>query len=350
MSKILLLLDHKNEFLKSVEDLHNYTSMNVDVICDRLTQYGHSVEKQKYAELDLTKSYRGYYVLYQTVEDIGLFYKSYVEDIIYFLERQGAIPLPGFALLLAHHNKCFMELLRTSLCFEGFKTIHSKLFGTAEEALEQTHEYPLVLKSAEGYGSRGVFLARDRKEFIKIVKALSGVFIVNKLSDVKEFLIYRLASNLLHKVQTKYREHTFYRKKFIVQNFIEGLKGDYKVLYFGGKYYTLYRENRDHDFRASGSGKFSPVPEEEISGLLEFCRRLTLEVDFPIIGMDVGFDGRQYHLFEFQCIHIGPYTLQYSQYWHEYHDGSWVKKEGRSNLEEEFCRSINEYIQQIEKK
>jgi glutathione synthase/RimK-type ligase-like ATP-grasp enzyme len=345
MSNFLILVDYKNNFQISVEDLHNYTSMNLPRICYLLSQYGHTVETSRFSELDLTKPYKGYYVLYQSAEDIGAFYKDYIEDILFFLEKQGANVLPGFIYLLAHHNKNFMELLRNGFSYEGFKTIKSKLFGTGEEALEQIKEFPVVLKSAEGSGSRGVFLARDRHEFIKYVRELSGVFIVNKFSDVKEFLIFLLSSKFLNKVRTKYRKYTFYRKKFIVQNFIQGLTGDYKVLFFGGKYYTLSRKTRDHDFRASGSGNFSTVPDDEIPGLLDFCQKLTLELESPIIGMDIGFDGSKYHLFEFQCIHIGPFTLHNSQYWHEYVEGNWLKIKGKTSLEEEFCRSIHEYVQ-----
>ena len=40
-----------------------------------------------------------------------------------------------------------------------------------------------------------------------------------------------------------------YRKKFIVQNFIEDLSNDWKILVFGKKYYILCRETRKNDFR-----------------------------------------------------------------------------------------------------
>jgi hypothetical protein len=129
-----------------------------------------------------------------------------------------------------------------------------------------------------------------------------------------------------------------------VQTFINGLNGDYKILAFGKKFYTLYRKNRANDFRASGSGLLYEVKDEEQIGLLDFARKLTCEIDYPILGLDVGFDGEKYHLIEFQMIHLGPYTLQVSTYWHEYIEGKWIKFTGKSNLEEEFSRAIMEYI------
>ena len=67
----------------------------------------------------------------------------------------------------------------------------------------------------------------------------------------------------------------------IIQTFIPGLQGDYKVLFFGDKYYMMYRKNREHDFRASGSGNFFPVPENDHEGLLNFARRVSKEIRLP---------------------------------------------------------------------
>ena len=106
----------------------------------------------------------------------------------------------------------------------------------------------------------------------------------------------------------------------------------------------MFRKNRDKDFRASGSGKFFPVSEKDHEGILNFARRVTLEIDFPIIGMDIGFDGSVYHLLEFQMIHIGTSALHRSEFWHEFHDGKWLRFEGVSNLEEEFSRAIHSFI------
>ncbi len=348
MAKIMILVDYKNDFLISIDDLVNYKSMNVSRIRDLLTGYGHLVEIIRYSELDFGREFNGYYVLYQTAEDPGVFYKNYIKDIIYYLECQGAIMMPKFSLFLAHHNKNFMELLRNDFIDEGLKTIESHLYGTAEEAISQIHDFPVVIKSAEGAGSSGVFLARDRKEFEKITKKISNIYVEISSLSIRDYIVWRYFLNIVKRIRPNYKYYSFNRRKFIVQNFIEGLKGDYKVLYFDGKYYSIYRENRNEDFRASGSGKFYPVDDAQIPNLLNFAQRLINEVDFPIIGMDIGFDGQIYHLFEFQFIHLGPYALQASESWFEYDHGAWVKKFGKSNLEEEFCRSINSYIRNKE--
>lgn len=349
MSKILLLLDYKNEFLISIENLHDYKSMRVNNVVSNLEGYGHSVEVLNYSDFDFKKDYKNYFVLYQSAEDIGVVYKSYIEDIAYYLEMSGAKLLPCFTYFLAHHNKNFMEVLRSKFADKKLQTIQSQLFGTAEEAIKVIDQFPVVIKAAEGSGSSNVLLARNKKEFEKSVKKLSGVFFVHDLETLKDYVVDRLAQNLIHKAQSKYRRYTFFRHKFIVQNFIGGLQGDYKVLYFGGKFYALYRKNRENDFRASGGGRLFEPEEANLPGLLDFASRVIREIDFPILGLDIGFDGKAYHLFEFQCLHIGPYALQASTYWFESRNNTWVKFEGKSNLEQEFCRSINEFIQKKEK-
>ena len=62
-----------------------------------------------------------------------------------------------------------------------------------------------------------------------------------------------------------------------------------------------------------------------------------------LLSEDIAFDGARYHLFEFQMIHLGPYTMQAAEFWHEYRNGEWVRFDGKSDLEVEFCRSICEH-------
>ena len=141
-------------------------------------------------------------------------------------------------------------------------------------------------------------------------------------------------------------KETIFRKKYIVQDFVPNLNGDYKVLYFGGKYYTLYRKNRENDFRASGGGRLFVCNEEEEKGLLDFAKKVVEELDFTIIGMDIAFDGEKYHLLEYQFIHLGPYTLQTAEYYLKEDNGSFVRIYEKSDLETEFVRRLLLYIKE----
>jgi glutathione synthase/RimK-type ligase-like ATP-grasp enzyme len=321
--------------------------MDVKKIEQMFASKGFTVEVMEFSQLDVNRDYKGYYVLYQTSETVGQFYKKYVEDLIYYLQMNGAIVLPEYKYLKAHHNKGFMELLRNTFSDKSLKTVSSKYYGTPIEALKEDPKLPVVIKQISGSGSTGVYCAKTKKEYEKYVRKVSKTIIADSYLDLHIGIIKNRIKKLLALVSQKYRNKIpkkVYRP-FVVQNFIPGLPGDYKVLYFGGKYYTLYRENRENDFRASGGGCLYEVPMEDNIPLLDFARKVVREIDFPIIGMDIGFDGKDYHLFEFQMIHIGPYALQRSNYYFIWKDNCWECVKEKSDLEEEFTRSIYEYIE-----
>lgn len=338
MNEILLLVDDEYNFQLSIDKNHEYHSMNLYKLCKYFKKFGWIIKIIKFKDLDLEQNFKNKFILYQSSERQGGFYKSYIEDIIYYLENRGAIVLPKYEYLKAHHNKVYMELLRKSFKNDDLKTIRSWVFGSLNDALSLNPKFPVVLKTAAGAGSYGVRLARNEKEYKKVVKELSKVYYYESLYDMGKYVIKKIIFPRIMKTHKKVE------RKFIVQTFVNNLKGDYKVLYYGGKYYTLYRKNRNNDFRASGSGKLFPVSDEENIPLLNFAKKLVKEIDFPIIGMDIGFDGEKYHLLEFQMTHLGPYTLQFSNYYFIKDGKDWKKIEEKSDLEYEFVRSIVEFI------
>lgn len=350
MKSLLIITDEQSEFLVSRADPRGYTSMDVRKIADYFMARGFSVTISRFSELDLRADYMGVYIVYQSSETAGGFYKRYIESVINYLEKKGAITLPKFEYLRAHHDKVSMELIRSGFRDQALKTLESRPYGSWIDARSYDSGFPVVVKSASSSASAGVFLAENKHEFDRLVRKAGKVVVSHGVYDFfggwMKIQLKRLVKILdpsLKKYYWKY-DTTPVSLPLIVQPFVKGLKGDFKVLYFGGKYFSMYRRNRENDFRASGSGIFLDVPEESFEGLLGFARRITNEIDFPMIGMDIGFDGETYHLIEFQMVDMGPYALQKSEFWHEYRDGRFVRIDGRSDLEEEFCRSIFEFV------
>lgn len=349
MKRLIILIDEDSWFLVSKADFKNFTSMDTDHIKTFFQARDYQVDIYKFSELDLSLNYSGIYIIYQSSEAPGAFYKRYIEDLVYFLEKQGAIILPNYELLKAHHDKIFMELMRSKFSDESLKSIKSFCYGSWVDARNYNSQFPVVIKQVASSGGAGVFLARSRKEYNKKIKKAGKVLVALNLTDYFTDQLKRAVKNLIKYINPSKSRYLQYdtapvSTSIIVQTFVPGLNGDYKVLIFGGKYYSMYRKNRDNDFRASGSGRFYEVPENEHEGLLNFAKKITGEIDFPIFGMDIGHDGKQYHLIEFQMIDLGTSALQRSKFWHEFHDGKWIKYEGMSNLEEEFSRSIDDYI------
>ena len=86
-----------------------------------------------FSDIDFSRKYNDYFIIYQSSEDQGLFYKSYIEDVCLFLEISGEVLIPGYQYLRAHHNKAFREMVRFTFKDERLKTIKSKVFGTYED-------------------------------------------------------------------------------------------------------------------------------------------------------------------------------------------------------------------------
>ncbi len=350
MKSLIILTDEQSEFLVSKADPRGYTSMDVAKIADYFNNRGFSVKVARFSELDLREDYRGVYIIYQSSETPGGFYKRYIESIVYYLERKGAIALPNSEYLKAHHDKVFMELMRSRFSDDALKTLESKPYGSWVDALGYDSGFPVVVKSASGSASKGVFLASNKSEFDRVVRKAGRISVSRSLTDfflgwfkIQLKSLIKMLDPAKKKYYWKY-DTTPLSMPLIVQPFVKGLEGDFKVLYFGGKYFSMYRKNRANDFRASGSGVFLQVPEERFDGLLNFARKITLEINFPMIGMDIGFDGTNYHLIEFQMLDMGPSALQHAEFWHEFRDGRFIRFVGKSDLENEFCRSILGFI------
>ena len=135
MERLIILTDSDSRFMISITDLKHYTSMDVSKIRRYFETNNFKVDVLKFYELDLTNNYSGIYFLYQTSETKGSFYKKYIEDFIFFLEKQGAIVLPKYEYLKAHHNKVYMEMMRTRFSDNSLKTIKSMCFGSWNDAL-----------------------------------------------------------------------------------------------------------------------------------------------------------------------------------------------------------------------
>lgn len=334
MKKILILTDDRGQFYSSTREMGG--SMNVDKIKTKLTNLGYSVKVLGFTKINFSANqFKNYYVLYQSTEDPDLRYNDYIEDIILGLEQSGSILIPKFKYFRAHHNKVFMEILRDTLDL-GYPTgfMH---FGTLEELMSNRVEmpYPLVIKPSQGSKGKNIFLVQDRKQLVKKARKISSSFTsTNILRSIKSVLNLkkpRLISNN--------------RKKFIVQKYIPGLTGDYKVLVYGNKYFVVKRENRPGDFRASGSGLITFVDDID-EKLLDYADSVFCKCDVPFMGLDIADYGDNYALIEFQFVAMGNYALEKSRFYFEKVDNVWQKVCENSVLEDVFVNSIDNYLKE----
>ena len=332
--KIFIIVDYRGQLYCPLKGTAR--TLDLQLIESLLGEAGYSTTIKQFSDVDFGKEdYSGKIVIYQSSEDYDLRYKSFIEDIVLGLKLQGALLIPDFHHLRAHHNKVFMEILRTLTRNEDVtRGISTKCFGTLEEFERQASEqsYPAVIKTASGHTGEGVSLAHSPKEALSRVRKTSQatfwpVFLKNlRLSRHEGFI-----------------PESHHTRKFIVQNFIPGLNLDYRVVIFGKKYFVLERSTRRGDFRASGSG-ISLWPKEPPPGLLDYARRVKNAFDVPFLHMDVIPDGDSFALLEFQFLRFGTNSVQRSPHFFVQDDQVWKRVEEHTIIEEAFVTSIVDYL------
>lgn len=282
-------------------------------------------------------NYKPSFVLYTSSEDNFGHYKSFIEDVIFDLTNRNFKVLPKYDYLKAHNNKVAMELLRERTDYQPLRTIKSYVFGTVEELKQNLDiiSFPAVIKPYSGSMSKGVAKANSSNELLNFAKRITKTrHFFHDAKEVSRCIKYR----------KRYIIESRNRKKFIVQNFISNLNNDWKVLVYNNKCYVLYRGNRNNDFRASGSGNFEflkIVPD----GLLDYAKDVKEFFDVPHISLDIGFDGQQFHLLEFQFLYFGTTTLEKSPHYFIKSDDSWKIIEEKSDLETIYAESILDFIE-----
>ncbi len=232
MKEIYILLDYKDSFgLKHFSKPYR-SGMDKDLLTNYFGSLGYKLTYISFNQINNNLSdLSSKNVIYNSSEDIGYYYKSYIEDIVYSLEISKANVIPSYKFLKAHNNKVFMELLSQSLkCETNLKSI---VLGSLRDYLKVADKisFPCVYKTSGGASGVGVFLVRSHSELVKIIKRKGLVLRLKEI--VKDCL-----RPFIHK---GYITEDIYRKKFILQEFIPDLKNDWKVYVFGDKIYIFNR-------------------------------------------------------------------------------------------------------------
>jgi len=332
MNDLTILIDYRGAFYSSVSNARTFCSMDLSRLCERFRNIGWNVKVIKFPEVDFQKDWSNDVVLYQSAEDPGLEYKSYVEDIILGLSLAGAKLTPGFPYLRAHHNKVFLEILRKTSHLPEANSLSSYILGVYEDFSPSDVPFPVVAKVAESSGSRGVVLLKTPAEAAANLPHMMR-------SPLNDKTLRELVKRVVRKGYVPYSLH---RRKIILQEYIPDLAHDYKILVYGDHVYVLRRRVREKDFRASGSGKFS-WPRELPDGLLNFAWKIFQGFDVPHASFDIAESKGSFHLLEAQFVDFGPLTLERSTYFWTRQANDWAFVEAPSELETTLAQGVTQY-------
>ena len=340
MEKIVVLTN-QHGFFGSKFDAEPYlTGFDLGLLSEAFKALNYEIDYRKFQNVyeQDPKSWKDTIVLYTSSEDTGYKYKEYIEDIILYLSICGAQLFPNYWYLRANNNKVFMELLSKIVINNKLNALSSNIYGSYDELIEKidTIQLPVVIKESAGAQSRGVYLAKTKDEL-----KLYG----QKVSRTKNYFreLWEIARSFKYK---NYTRESRYRNKFITQQFIPNLKSDFKILVYGDMYYILERAIRRNDFRASGS-KFNYKFGSEVElppGILDFAESFTKILSVPNVSLDVGFDGKDFYVFEFQAIYFGSSTHLKSDGFYKKEKNNWVFDSSFYSLEYVYAYSVNHYL------
>ena len=338
MQDIYILTDYKDYFGSKQQSVPYKSGMNKELMTEYFKDYGFKTNYLSFSDIDFNHmDYAGKVVLYTSSEDKGYHYKSYIDDIVFGLSCQGAILIPDYRFLHANNNKVFMEILRDLIDKENITGIRSLYLGTLEDLKKKINliQTKMVIKTARGAMSSGVYLAKSRKNTLRKYKKIGRTrYLYAELWDLKNYIKHK-----------GFKMDSMFRSKFILQNFVEGLKHDWKILIYGRKYYVLQREVRRKDFRASGSGIFK-FTQQLPEGLLDYARKIFDLFNVPNLSLDIAFDRQKFYVFEFQAVYFGTKTIENASFYFMKNNSSWEVIEEKSCLEKVYVESIVQYINQ----
>lgn len=266
--------------------------------------------------------------------------KAYYDDVVSCLFAESNCCIPAMSYILAHENKGVQSLLNEKLKLGMPKQIY-RLVNAEDEFVNKG----LVHKLVSGSGSSGVFLPHNQGEFLGKVK--SGVMAGSTFPELMLIL-----KNGVKKLINKHDEkaYSYYRKylRIVMQEKLDSVGYDYKVLVFGKQCFVLKRNVRPNDFRSSGSGLFEFV--EVSPSLLDFALAFKEKLAVPYVSldiMDIADHSGEYACIEFQCVHFGPYTKYNAPFGYEWNNG-WKKIANTKSMEELMVHSTVMHIQQLE--
>lgn len=239
---------------------------------------------------------------------MGVRSASYFKEKIYFMEKHLAkLVVPNFDTVWHFESKVAQSYMFRHC---GIKTPQTVASFSHTDAIEQAEnvKMPLVFKESHGASSQNVQLVRNRRI---AHRKIDKTFCQELWDDAKErntSTVRRTLSAMSKpwfwwKIQQKLGG----RERFGVaywQEFIPENESDLRITVIGDRYAVgFWRNNRPHDFRASGSGSIDyerQIPE----GPLRYCLNLNKDFNFDSMAYDIVFTQDSFAVIEMSYAYL----------------------------------------------
>ena len=225
MSNIVYLVTLPNGYFISAGQ--SWLSIDVNYLECAISDRGYTVVRitiDKLAGLDV---YKDDFLIYTSSPEEHI--REYIKNSLYFFSGKCNL-IPKYEFLLAHEDKGFQEILKRELEIKGLSAFYHYDIDAYSHG-----NYPVVFKTVDGAGSAGVELVKNESERISIKRKLFSLSLFRSILLFMRWL--KLSKDEFNFY--KYRHKGF--RPFILQEFVEGLECDYKILIFSDRYFGLKR-------------------------------------------------------------------------------------------------------------
>jgi len=322
---------------KFAQKIGYQTSLSVSELISSLSEFGvHAVEIDLIDSVNIGIPSEVGTVLFGGFP--GMDSINFLTDHALNLYLLGLKILPSLDAIFSYENKSYQSICAKRL---GVSYVQQYSFLHYSQPESSGLEFPLVYKSPFGAGSSNVLIVNNKSELKKAW--IKQVLKKSNLVEVKDYIKFGLSKLLFSSDSVRSRWSVKRPKScYVLQEFVEGLEFDYKVLVFYDKIFVLRRNVRHNSFKASGSGNFEFLDVD--ADFLDFCFFQARLLAVPYVSMDVIKTSSGYSIIEFQCLHFGAYTQINSPY-HYVRDvsGSWSQSEEHLSLERVYAYAISKY-------
>lgn len=213
---------------------------------------------------------------------IGITSSQYFKEKIYFIQYViKKRVFPNYETVWHFDSKIAQKYF-----FQYNKVPIPKTFVTFDynEAMKfsKNTEYPIIFKLSSGAGSRNVRMIKNKEQLQSLVN-------------------FWFDNNLLKKVIKRLFKLNYYIDSFgqiYLQEFINNNSADLRITIIGDKYaFGFWRNNRDNDFRASGSGKIDydrKIPQN----IVQYLCKLNKDFQFDSMAYDIIFRDNEFVIVE----------------------------------------------------
>ena len=337
MNKTVYIVTESSGFFG--QQLNPWETLDINTIRAQLEE-NYAVKVVTWYELaNATPSPKGEVIIHSSSQQPE--YKSYIDDIMLFLQENGNLLIPSVHTTRSHENKGYQEMHKRML---EIPAIESRYACKIAELDIPDNFFPAVLKSLSGFGSSSVSIVNSRLDLLRAVNkqdALSWKLLPKYwrsllVSFVKKHVLRR--KNIL-----AYGDYYQSHKRFVLQKLVPDLKLDYKVLIFQTRAFVRKRFVRPGDFRASGSGigEWEPIPK----GLLEFAKTTLDAFGEPYMSLDIVECEGGFEIIEFQGVHFGPIFIHTAPFHFHFRKGKWDRNTETISVEALIGESLSIFLQ-----